>query len=49
MEQPFFPVMAGESHVVLKPGETCVFGGGADRRKGEEGRSVLVFVTPRLL
>jgi len=49
MEQPFFPVMACESHVVLKPGETCVFAGGADKRKGEEGRFVLVFVTPRLL
>ena len=51
MEQPFFPVLAGNPSncVTLRPGETCVFGGGADRRKGEEGRFVLVFLTPRLL
>lgn len=51
MEQPFFPVLAGYQWgcVVLRPGETCVSGGGADRRKGEEGRFVLVFLTPRLL
>ena len=51
MEQPIFPVLASNSLgcVTLRPGETCVFGGGAYRRKGEEGRFILVFLTPRLL
>ena len=51
MEQPLFPVMVSEplNGAALRLGETCVFGGGADRRKGEEGRFILVFLTPRLL
>ena len=50
MEQPFFPVVAAvDANVSMRPGATYVFGGGADRRKGEEGRFVLVFVTPRLV
>ena len=28
---------------------TYVFGGGADRRKGDEDRFVVIFVTPRLI
>lgn len=51
MEQPLFPVMVSEplNGAALRLGETCVFAGGADRRKGEEGRFILVFLTPRLL
>ena len=51
MEQPLFPVMVSEplNGAALRLGETCVFGGASDRRKGEEGRFVLVFLTPRPL
>jgi hypothetical protein len=50
MEQPFFPVRAcTDTKVSIRPGATYVFGGGADRRKGDEDRFVLVFVTPRLV
>jgi len=48
MEQPFFPDRAcTDAKVSMKPGATYVFGGGADRRKGDEDKFVLVFVTPR--
>ena len=50
MEQPFFPVRACvDTNISMSPGATYVFGGGADRQKGEDGRFVLVFVTPRLI
>ncbi len=48
MEQPFFPVRAAtDAKVSMRPGATYVFGGGADRRKGDEDKFVLLFVTPR--
>ena len=50
MEQPFFPVRASaDAKISVRPGATFVVGGGADRRKGDEGKFVLVFVTPRLV
>ena len=50
MEQPFFPVRASaDTKIGVRPGSTCVFGGGADRRKGDEDKFVLIFVTPRLV
>ena len=50
MEQPFFPVRAStDTKVSMRPGATYVFGGGADRRKGDEDKFVLIFVTPRLV
>ena len=50
MEQPFFPVRATtDAKVSMRPGATYVFGGGADRRKGDEDKFVLIFVTPRLV
>ena len=50
MEQPFFPVRAcADAKISLRPGVTSVFCGGADRRKGDEGKFVLIFVTPRLI
>ena len=50
MEQPFFPVRATtDAKVSMRPGATYVFGGGADRRKGDEDRFVFIFVTPRLI
>ena len=50
MEQPFFPVRASaDTTISVRPGSTCVFGGGADRRKGDEDKFVLIFVTPRLV
>ena len=50
MEQPFFHRMLDiDTHVTMKPGTTYVFGGGSDRGKGDEGRRILVFVTPRRL
>ena len=50
MEQPFFPVRATTyAEVRMKPGATYVFGGGADRRKGDEDKFVFIFVTPRLI
>ena len=50
MEQPFFPVRASaDTKVCVRPGATVVVGGGADRRRGDEGKFVLVFVTPRLV
>ena len=50
MEQPFFPIRASaDTKVSVRPGATCVFGGGADRRKGDEDKFELVFVTPRLV
>ena len=50
MEQPFFPVRAStDTKVSMRPGATYVFGGGADRRKGDEDKFVFIFVTPRLI
>ena len=50
MEQPFFPVRATtDAKVSMRPGATYVFGGGADRRKGDEDKFVFIFVTPRLI
>ena len=50
MEQPFFPVRATtDAKVSMRPGVTYVFGGGADRRKGDEDKFVFIFVTPRLI
>ena len=50
MEQPFFPVRAStDTKVSIRSGATYVFGGGADRRKGDEDRFVFIFVTPRLI
>ena len=50
MEQPFFPVRASaDAKISLRPGTTSVFCGGADKRKGDEGRFILVFITPRLI
>ena len=50
MEQPFFPVRATtDAKVSMRPGATYVFGGGADRRKGDEDKFVLLFATPRLV
>ena len=50
MEQPFFPVRAStDTKVSMRPGATYVFGGGADRRKGDEDKFVFIFVTPRLV
>ena len=50
MEQPFFPVRATtDAKVCMRPGATYVFGGGADRRKGDEDKFVFIFVTPRLI
>ena len=50
MEQPFFPVRVNaDTKVDVSPGATFVVGGGADRRKGDEDKSVLVFVMPRLV
>ena len=50
MEQPFFPVRAStDTKVSMRPGATYVFGGGADRRKGDEDEFVFIFVTPRLI
>ena len=50
MEQPLFPVRAYvNTKVCVRPGRTLVFGGGADNRKGDEDKFVLVFVTPRLI
>ena len=50
MEQPFFPVrVAADTKVSIRPGATFVVGGGADRRKGDEDKFVLLFVTPRLV
>ena len=50
MEQPFFPVRATtDAKVSMRPGATYVFGGGADRRKGDEDKFVFIFVTPRLV
>lgn len=50
MEQPFFPVRAcADAKISLRPGATSVFCGGADRRKGDEGKFVFIFVTPRLI
>ena len=50
MEQPFFPVRAcADAKISLRPGATSVFCGGADRRKGDEDKFVLIFVTPRLI
>ena len=50
MEPPFFPVRATtDAKVSMRPGATYVFGGGADRRKGDEDKFVLIFVTPRLV
>ena len=50
MEQPFFPVRAStDTKVSMRPGATYVFGGGADRRKGDEDKFVVIFVTPRLI
>ncbi len=50
MEQPFFPVRAAtDAKVSMRPGATYVFGGGADRRKGDEDKFVLLFVTPRII
>ena len=41
MEQPFFPVRATtDAKVSMRPGVTYVFGGGADRRKGDEDKFV---------
>ena len=50
MEQPFFPVRATtDAKISMRPGATYVFGGGADRRKGDEDKFVFIFVTPRLI
>lgn len=50
MEQLFFPVRAStDTKVSMRPGATYVFGGGADRRKGDEDKFVFIFVTPRLI
>ena len=50
MEPPFFPVRATtDAKVSMRPGATYVFGGGADRRKGDEDKFVFIFVTPRLI
>lgn len=50
MEPPFFPVRATtDAKVSMRPGATYVFGGGADRRKGDEDKFVFIFVTPRLV
>ena len=50
MEQPLFPVRSSvDTSIRVKPGETCVFSGGADTRTGDEGQFVLVFVTPRFI
>ena len=50
MEQPFFPVRAStDTKVSMRPGATYVFGGGADKRKGDEDKFVFIFVTPRLI
>ena len=50
MEQRFFPVRAStDTKVSMRPGATYVFGGGADRRKGDEDKFVFIFVTPRLI
>ena len=50
MEQPFFPVRATtDAKVSMRPGATYVFGGGADRRKGDEDKFVFIFVTPRFV
>ena len=50
MEQPFFPVRAStDTKVSMRPGATYVFGGGADRLKGDEDKFVFIFVTPRLI
>jgi len=50
MEQPFFPVRAStDAKISMRPGATYVFGGGADKRKGDEDKFVLVFVTSRLI
>ncbi len=50
MEQPFFPVRATtDAKVSMRPGATYVFGGGADRREGDEDKFVFIFVTPRLI
>ena len=50
MEQPFFPVrVAADTKASIRPGATFVVGGGADRRKGDEDKFVLLFVTPRLV
>ena len=50
MEPPFFPVRAAtDAKVSMRPGATYVFGGGADRRKGDEDKFVFIFVTPRLI
>ena len=50
MEQPFFPVRAStDTKISMRPGATYVFGGGADRRKGDEDKFVFIFVTPRLI
>ena len=50
MKQPFFPCRVYiDDHVVMKPGATCVFGGGADRCQGDADKFVFIFVTPRLL
>ena len=50
MEQPLFPVRASvDTKVGVRPGRTLVFGGGANTRKGDEDKFVLVFVTSRLI
>lgn len=50
MEPPIFPVRATtDAKVSMRPGATYVFGGGADRRKGDEDKFVFIFVTPRLI
>ena len=50
MELPFFPVRACvDTKVSMRSGATYVFGGGADRRKGDEDKFVFIFVTPRLI